>query len=511
MIAAPQPILFRGVSVYDPAAEGAVAGPVDVLVRDRRIAAVGPTIAAPAEARIVDGTGRLLMPGLVNAHFHSSVNHMKGRLPGLPLEIFMLYESPALEVLAPTPREAYLRTLLGAIEMLKTGTTAVQDDCFLVPRPTPEIIDAVCQAYADAGIRATVALDEPEVAELRKLPFLSDIVPEDIGKILSRPPALQGPDLLKLYDHLITRWHGAMDGRIRAALSCSAPQRVTPAYFHALDELSREHGLPLYAHMLETKLQRVFGHERLGGRSLVRYVHDLGLLSDRLNVIHAIWVDNDDLDLLAASGAVVAHNPVSNLRLGSGVMPFRAMRDRGIPICLGVDEAITDDAVNMWSVIKTAGMIHNLTGSDYRRWPQAKEILDCAIGGGARAMGLSGELGAIAPGQLADLILLDLETPAFTPLNDVSRQLVHCENGHSVRMTIVAGAIVAENGVVTSVNETAILAEAREVFAGRRAALEAAAREMDRFLPYYDAMYERAAAVDVGLMRRLDEPRARTC
>jgi cytosine/adenosine deaminase-related metal-dependent hydrolase len=497
--------LFRNVFVYDPSLPAAMRGPVDVLIEGDRIARVAEAMKPPFGVRQIDGTGHLLMPGLVNGHFHSSVNHMKGRLPGLPLEIFMLYESPALDVLTPTPREAYLRTMLAAIEMLKNGTTSVQDDAFFVPQPTTEIIDAVCQAYADCGIRATVALDEPQVPEVDKLPFLAEIVPVEVRAELSRQPALGKEDLLDLYAHLISKWHGHADGRIRAAVSCSAPQRVTPDYFHALDDLSRSHKLPFYAHMLETKLQRVLGMEKYGGRSLVRYVHDLGLLSERMNIIHAIWVDDDDLDLIASSGAVVAHNPVSNLRLGSGVMPFRRMRERSIPICLGVDEAIADDAVNMWSVIKTAGMIHNLTEADYRRWPQAHEILECAIAGGARAMGMQSQLARIEEGWIADLALIDLKAIAYSPLNDLQRQLVHCEDGRSVLMTMVAGRIVAESGTTTLVNEPDILAEARDVFARKAPALTDAATAMNRLLPFYDEMYFRASAIDVGMSRKLGQ------
>jgi hypothetical protein len=140
--------------------------------------------------------------------------------------------------------------------------------------------------------------------------------------------------LLELYRYLFDTWHGACRGRNTGAVSISAPQRVSPEYFTALDALSAQHRVPLYAHLLETRTQRVLRqvHPRFGGRSLVQYVHELGLLNERTNVIHAVWVDDADLDLTAASGAVVVHNPVSNLRLGSGVMPFRAMRDRAIPI-----------------------------------------------------------------------------------------------------------------------------------------------------------------------------------
>jgi len=498
-------ILFQGVHVLER--DGKMSPPRDVLISGDRIAAIYPAGSARPEpdTRIVNGRGKLLMPGLINAHFHSPVNHMKGRLDSLPLEIFMLYESPALEGLMPSPREAYVRTQLACAEMLRTGVTAVQDDAFFVPRPTADIVDAVMQAYADSGIRATVALDEPNLPELDKLPFLADLLPSDLRAELAAPRAFGATDLLAMYDHLIRRWHGAEDGRLRAAVSCSAPQRVSVDYFHALDDLSQRHGLPFYAHMLETKLQRVLGEERFGGRSLVRYVADLGLLSPRMNIIHAIWVDDDDLDLIAAAGAVIAHNPISNLRLGSGVMPFRRIRERGIPICLGTDEAIADDAVNMWAVAKMTGLVHNIAGPNYEQWPRASEILDCLLRGGARAMGLADDLGAVEPGRLADLVLLELDTLPFTPLNDLARQLVYCENGGSVVATMVSGRMVFEVGRLTTIDEPALRAEARALFAERRVALESAARAADRWLPHYRAMVAKANARNVGMNRRIGD------
>jgi 5-methylthioadenosine/S-adenosylhomocysteine deaminase len=472
----------------------------DGVIQEVRAGAVALGAMGPAD-REIDAAGLLLMPGLINGHFHSSVNHLKGALDSLPLEIFMLYESPA-EAESVSPRMAYVRTMLAALEMLRSGTTAVLDDAFFVPVPTPEIIDAVMQAYADSGIRATLGLDQPEVPELEKYPYLADLLPKHLRAAAAAPAPLHAAGLLSCYRHLIDRWHDREGGRLRAALSCSAPQRVTPGYFGALDDLSREHQLPIFMHLLETRVQRVFGEERLHGRSLLRYVHDLGLLSDRLNIIHGIWLDEQDLDLIAAAGSLVAHNPISNLRLGSGVMPFRAMRSRGIPICLGTDEAITDDAVNMWNVAKMTGLIHNITHPDYLTWPNAREVLECLVGGGARALRSPRPIGQVSAGYEADLTLIDLDTLPFTPLNDLRRQLVYCENGGSVRMTLVQGRIVYEDGRVTTVDEAAIRAEARELAArANSTAPGPGGYDASEWLPHYRQMYLRAAERDVGLQR----------
>lgn len=472
----------------------------DILVEGGLIAAValaGSLVPEP-DATVIEAHGHLVMPGLINGHFHSPVNHLKGSLDSLPLELFMLYESPGLPGLLPTPRWAYVRTMLAAAEMLKCGVTAVQDDAFFVPYPTNDIIDAVLQAYADSGMRARVALDQSDLPELTKLPFLGDAVPLALRRQLETPPEAHAEQLLDSYDHLIGRWNGQCAGRLQAAVSCSAPQRVSDPYLQALDTLSRNHDLPFYIHVLETRTQRVLGQQR--GCSLLQEVHRRGVLSERMNIIHAVWMDDADLDMIAASGATVAHNPISNLRLGSGVMPFRRLRERGIPICLGTDEAIADDSVNMWGVAKMAGLIHNIADPDYQRWPRADEVLDCLIGGGAHAMRASDRIGQIAPGFEADLIMLDLDTLAFTPLNDLDRQLVYCENGSSVRLTMVAGRIVMRNGVLHGLDEAALRAEARALAAEQDGAAQTA-RAAAPWLPHYREMYLRAAATDVGMMR----------
>jgi cytosine/adenosine deaminase-related metal-dependent hydrolase len=442
------------------------------------------------------------MPGLVNGHFHSPGNLMKGCLPGYPLEVFMLHEVPPLASGGDAQRLAYVRTMIGALEMLRRGVTAVHDDAYHVPVATVEGIDAIMAAYRDAGIRATVAIDQPNVVEYEKYPFLAELLPAEAKAAMDDAPRQSGDELLALYRHLVERWHGREGGRLRAAVSCSAPQRVTIDYFEGLHELSWRHDLPFNVHILETRLQRVLGDEKYG-KSLVRHVHDLGFLDERMMVIHAIWVDDHDIRLLADAGCSVAHNPVCNLRLGSGVMPWRALRDAGVPICLGSDEMNTVDSVNLWFVAKTAALLHTLAAPDFDRWPQPAEVLHAATRGGARAMRQDGEFGQLRVDGRADLILLDLDTVAFTPLNDLKRQLVHCEDGGSLRCTIVDGRVLFEDGRITSVDERALRAEMRELMRGYRAQLEGAARDAARLEPHYRAMHRRATSVDVGLRRTL--------
>jgi cytosine/adenosine deaminase-related metal-dependent hydrolase len=453
-----------------------------------------------ADTRVIKGRGLLAMPGLVNGHFHSPGNFMKGALPNTPLEIFMLYEVPPLMDRLATPRFAYVRTMLGAMEMLKQRVTAVHDDCFFVPVVTHEEVDSVMRAYADSGMRATVTLDQPNVVEHSKYPFLKDMLPAHLVARMDSVPLMSDAELLAHYDRFIDDWHGKAAGRLRAAVSCSAPQRVTPAYFRALGRIARERDIPFNMHILETRLQRVLGQEKFG-RSLVRYAHDMGVLNEQAMVIHAIWVDEADIRLMADSGCSVAHNPVSNVKIGSGVMPFRRLRKAGINVCLGNDEASTDDGVNLWTVVKLAGLLHNIGGPGFDDWPTPTEILAAATSGGSKAMRLPLPAGRLATGHTADIILIDLNTLAFTPLNDVSRQLVYCENGSSVVTTIVNGEVVMENRRLLTVDEEALKAEARSLageFAEYMARCRSAADELE---PYYRRMYLKTLDVPVPMHR----------
>jgi cytosine/adenosine deaminase-related metal-dependent hydrolase len=471
-----------------------------ISIVEEKIAALGPDLPVPPGVEVIEGAGMLAMPGLINGHFHSPGNFTKGAVPNLPLELFMLYEVPPLIESPVSDRFAYVRTMLGAAEMLKQGVTAVHDDAFFLPVPTGGEVDGVMQAYVDSGIRASVTLDQPNVVEYAKYPYLEQLLPEAVAAQMRAAPRMSDAQLAATYEHFIKRWHGGAAGRIGTAVSCSAPQRVTEQHLLQLAELSAAHDLPYNMHILETRLQRVLGQEKLG-RSLVRYVHDMGVLTERAMVIHAIWVDEQDIELMAASGCSVAHNPVSNLKLGSGVMPWRRIRDAGINVCLGTDEANVDDGVNLWSTLKLAGLIHNITSEDYATWPQPLELLRAATTGGAVAMRRGGRIGALAPGYEADVIVIDLDELPFVPLNDLPRQLVYCEPARAVRHVVVAGEVVLRAGRLTRLDEAALKTEASELAAEFAARLAACRCDVDRLAPFYDEMYRRANLQPVPMSR----------
>jgi cytosine/adenosine deaminase-related metal-dependent hydrolase len=473
----------------------------DIVINGGKIVALIPAADPhPPAVRVIDGRGMLAMPGLVNAHLHSPGNFMKGAVANMPLELFMLYEVPPLVDKPVSGRFAYVRTLLGVIEMLRQGVTTVHDDCFFVPHVTDDELASVMQGYVDGGIRARVTLDQPNVVEYTKYPFLEELLPPALRTRMENAPGMSESDLLSRYEEHIRLWPSSAWDRVGVSVSCSAPQRVTPSYLQALGDLSRRHNLPYNMHILETRLQRVLGDVNFDG-SLIQYADRMGVLGEHTLVIHAIWIDDRDLDVMAKAGCSVAHNPVSNLKIGSGIMPYRRIADRGINVCLGTDESTVDDGIHMWTTVKMTGLIHNVASADYDRWPTTREILGNATAGGARAMRLEGVTGSLSPGMAADLILIDLDDLAFTPLNDLRSQLVYCEPASAVRTTIVAGQVLMHEGQLADVDEVALKAEARALAEELRAYLAectVGAVELD---PHYRAMYQRCLEHPIPMSR----------
>jgi len=500
-------MIIQNALLFDLGVRAGARGPVDILIergRIEQILAAGTKPIRP-DADVINATGMLAMPGLVNAHLHSSGLFHRGSIENLPLELFMLWEVPPVQPSPSAPELHRTRVLLGAIEMLKRGITAVLDDPIVPLSAGEEAVDAVMGAYRDVGMRATVGLYRPDKPELEWLAYLADVLPDDVRRSLEEKPRPSSEQILEECRRFVQRWHGAADGRLRCAVSCSAPQRATDEYMVALHELAVAHDLPFVLHLYESKAQRVTGRLLYGG-SLVRHVRDLGVLDDRSVAVHAVWVDAQDIADLAASGATVVHSPAGNLRCGSGIMPFRDLADAGVPIALCTDEATVEETSSLWNVGRLAAEIHTLTRPDYAAWPKAGEILRAMTEAGARAMRAEGENGVLAQGACADLILIDLSTSTYTPLVDLPRHLVYGEDGTSIRLVMVDGNVVVRDGRVLTIDEGAILSDARRMIPAWLESIRATDDWAQRLRPYLDEVYRRSVSEDVGFTRWAGSP-----
>jgi 5-methylthioadenosine/S-adenosylhomocysteine deaminase len=465
----------------------------DVLIDGDTIAELGVDFERSGVDRVIEADELLLMPGMVNAHVHTEQNTFRGRYPGLPLEVLMLYAYP-LTGASPLDHEMiYHRTLLAGIESLKSGVTSILDDVMEVPHQGLEQLGAVFRAYDEVGMRANVSGHVINRPFFETIPYLEETLPAPLKRKFLHIPPIDLADYMRFCATAVSEFHGSANGRLRYVVAPSGPQRCTEELLESVADFSRTFDVPFHIHILETRVQRVTG-TRLYGKSLIRLMADLDALHEKTSIAHAIWIDEDDIELIASHGASVAHNPVCNLRIGSGIAPLRALLRAGVNVALGTDGISSNDSCRLFDVMKVAGVIHTLSGDDYDEWPTAAEILWAATRGGARAVGLQDQIGSIEPGKKADLVALDLCSSAFVPVNDLRNQLVYAENGSSVRLVMVDGEIVVQDGRCTKLDEARVLRQARAIlgeYLERHALVEDDARELE---PYLRAVYERCSA-----------------
>ncbi|SEO65890.1 Amidohydrolase family protein [Aquisalimonas asiatica] len=471
----------------------------DILIEGDSITKIGKDIPPSPGVEVIDARGKLVMPGLVNAHLHTGEALYKGRYDNLPLELWMLYSYPVLDAEPLGERLIYLRSMLVAMEALKTGTTCFTDDMYESPQQSMAQLGAAVQAYDDVGIRATVSGHVVNKNYLDTVPFAREHVPaalqDEIGK--SAPPSTEA--YLEFAKEAYTRFHDR-SGRIRFMVAPSAPQRCTEDLLLGANELAQQWKVPFHTHIVETKVQGCTG-PALYGRSLMRYMHDLGLLHPGVTIAHSIWVSDEDIELMGDAGVSIVHNVISNQKLGAGIAPVRKLLGAGVNVGLGTDGICSNDSANMFDVIKAAGLIHKVTTPEYGRWLNAGEVLNAGTLAGAKTARIEHLTGSIEVGKRADLLFIDMKTSAFTPCNDIRNHLVYCENGSSIEAVMVNGDIVVRDGKLTRVDEAALLEELRQLmpeFLSYHAKVE---RSNSRLFPYIDEIHKKCALMDIGVNR----------
>jgi guanine deaminase len=448
-------VLVRGGRVLHGAP--ATLTPADVLVEHDRIARVGATLPAPAGAHVIDASRHVVLPGLANAHTHAAGSLARGRAGNWTLED-LLTHSPANYAFR-TPEDDYLSAALGAIEMLKTGCTAAYDLFLAVPAVTDETFEAVARAYSDVGVRVVLAPAVADVVFHRTVPGLLELLPANLRRVVEDIEPAPTKGLIDLTERLIRRWHGSADGRVRVAASPTIPNQATDELLDGLVRLTREHGVGLHTHLAESKVQ-VIESQRRHGTTIVERLRARGALGPGFVGAHAIWLGDDDIRMLADAGAAVAHNPGSNLRLGCGIAPVREMLDRGLAVGLGTDGSVCADNQNLFEALRIASVVSTIRfPHQTERWLDAATVWKLATAGSARVLGLADDLGAIAPGRKADLVLLRADSVFLQPLADPVNALVYAENGAGVDTVLVGGRVVVDGGRVTTVDEGRIYAQ----------------------------------------------------
>lgn len=452
-------LILRGGTVVVSAAEGTILERADILVEDGAVAAVGADLHA-RDARTLDVAGRIVMPGLVNAHSHSYASMLKGTVPGEPLDLFVMN---AMARRAPRPaRSVYVGAAIHALELLANGVTAVVDHFRYGALPAVEAIDAAMQAYADAGIRAVVAPMYEDKPYLDSLPIDRDALPPEIAARW-RDVRLPPPEAyFERMGDIARKWHGTHPA-LDVMVGVDGPQRCTDRLLALTGEFVARHDIGFHTHLLEAKTQALMGApERLG--PLVERLDRNGLVGPQSSFAHFVWPTEAEIERVAERGASVVHNPGSNLLLGSGVAPIARLRRAGVHVALGTDSS-SGSRGSVFEQAKLAALLTHLTETDCDRWIGARDALAMATAGGARVLGLQGALGEIRPGRRADLVVLDARGADYAPRGDLWSHLAMYETGANVETVLVEGEPVIEAKRHVRLDVPALLAEAAELAA----------------------------------------------
>jgi cytosine/adenosine deaminase-related metal-dependent hydrolase len=493
--------LIRGGQVYDHDGDVHKPAVADILIEDDSIAAVAAAIPAHDVDEVVEASGRLVVPGLINAHYHSHDVLCRGMFEELPLEFWLLYTLPMGA--NRSKEEVRARTLVGALESLRCGITTVQDMLGLVPL-TDEQTDVVIGAYREAGIRVVfspMVWDIPAVAMMRH----GEKLPHAVQEMLGNAPRSVGEQLDYLKHQF--RRHPA-EGTLHWAMAPFAPQRCSPKMLHGCAELAAHYDLPVYTHVYETRAQALIARDLFAkhGGSLIGYLNDCGLLGPRLNIVHSVWISRGEMDRLAAADAGIVLNQLSNMKLKSGIPPLLDMRQAGVRLGLGCDNCSGTDVQSVFLAMKmfclTAAVSDPEPGQGL-----AHEVLRHATLGNARTAGLAHCLGAIKPGYKADLILIDLNDVAYLPYNSAARQLVYTEAGRGVDTVMVGGRLVIRERVVKTIDEEALCREVASLMRHFIADYDSIAESRKAALPHMLEAHHRVWAEDIGMERFI--PRAR--
>ncbi len=475
-------------------AHGAEPFSSDLLIEGGRIAVIGSKLDVQPGTEIIDASGKLVMPGLINAHTHSAEMFLRGRYEKLPLELWLLYAYPFLRAFPPLPRILYLRSMLLAMESISSGVTTIVDHFFDPPQHDLARLGEAVRAYEQIGIRATVSSAVMNIHPLDALPFARDVVPADLQALLAFGPPIKPHDYIDYCTSAHRAFHGRK-GRISFMVAPSAPQRCTPELMQACRDFATDRGIPYHSHVLETRAQAVTAHLQYG-RSLIAYMNDLGLLQAGTAIAHGVWLDEADIDIdmLGRAGVSVVHNVIANLKLGSGIAPVRRLMDAGVNVALGSDGASSNDTVRIFDAMRIAALIHSMPEMHHTAWLSATDVLHMATINGARSAGLGQVTGSLETGKAADLIVLNLDALSFTPCNRIPHHLVYAENGSSIEQVMVGGEVVFERGRFVTINGGEILAEIREI---APAFLDAHRRDEDRnavFHASFAEIHRRASA-----------------
>lgn len=386
-----------------------------VLIRNGMIESIAPKeeFKDIKADQVIDANGRIVMPGLVNCHTHLPMTMFRGLADDLPLDVWLNEHIFPAEARDVNPESVEKWAEHAVKEMLLSGTTTCCDGYFLE--------SCAAKAVQKTGLRAVLAQ----------------------GVIDFPAPGVADPSRnIEAAEGYLDEVSGTAD-HIYPSVFCHSPYTCSSRTLKAAKALAKERGVLFQIHVAETKNEAGMIQE-LNGRSIIKYLDDLGLLDEQTLLVHAVWVDEKDIEIIAQSGAGVAHCPESNMKLASGIAKIPAMIDAGINVGLGTDGCASNNDLDLFGEMDTTAKLHKVALMDPCAM-SAKTCLEAATIKGAAAIGLDGITGSLEKGKKADIIMVDTFEPHMVPMFDPYSAIVYSARASDVNMVMVDGKILVKD------------------------------------------------------------------
>jgi 5-methylthioadenosine/S-adenosylhomocysteine deaminase len=417
-------ILIEGIDILtaDPASE--YIKNADIGIVDGIISFITPSGRIPPEFKAderLSGLKKLAMPGLVNAHTHCGMTAMRNTADDLPLQKWLFERIFPIEE-KMSDEDVYWSTLLGAAEMIRSGTTSFADMYLHM--------DHAAKAICETGLRANLSRSA--------IDFHND------GGL----KAVDAHDKCREY---FGNWNGNSNGKIKVYIEVHSTYLFDSESLKKAAGLAEELQTGIHIHLLETATERKDSMEKYG-KSPVEICKDTGVFNVPVIGAHLVHVSEEDIRILGAADVNAIHNPTSNLKLGSGISPVPAMLDAGINVALGTDGVASNNNLNMFEEMHLAALIHKGVAQN-PELVTARQAFTMATANGAKALGFGNVTGMIKAGMKADIILLDTDKPHLYPLNNPHSAIAYSAQGADVHTVIIDGAIVMENRELKTIDE----------------------------------------------------------
>ncbi|WP_295598152.1 amidohydrolase family protein [uncultured Methanobrevibacter sp.] len=400
-----------------------------LLIKDDSIAEIADEIDESGVGKVIDAEGKILLPGLINTHTHLSMTLFRGLADDLSLDTWLNDHIWPMEANL-NGEYCYIGALLGAVELIKSGTTTFSDMYFYM--------EDVARAIEDAGIRAVLSYGMI-----------------DFGDAERRENELN--ENLTLFKNC----NGMADGRIKVFLGPHSPYTASEELLVRTRELADEYGMGIHIHVSETQKEIDDVSAEKGLRPF-EYLEKIGLLGPDVVAAHSVWLSDDEIDIIKKHDVKVSHNPCSNMKLASGVAPVSKLIENGVCVSIGTDGASSNNNLDLIEELKTASLLQKVTTLDPKVL-SSDEAIEMATIKGAEALGWDSEIGSIEVGKKADIILIDTNAANMTPdSSNITSNIIYSANGSNVDTTICNGKVLMENKKLTVLDEDEIYAKARQ-------------------------------------------------